>query len=71
MTFATYSEFFSRTFSETFSNKMFSMVAITNVALLSDFFPGDECDDRTVALLQLFQHEVLEEILPELLVLKR
>ena len=46
------------------------MVAITKVALLSDFLPGDECDNWTVALLQLFQHEVLEEILPELLVLK-
>ena len=57
---------------EPFSDKMFTMVeAITEVTLLGDFLPGDKCHHRTVALLQLLQHQVLEEILPELFVLKK
>ena len=55
--------------SELFSNKVFAIL-VTNIAFLSDLLPCDKCHHWVVALLKLFQHQVLEEILTELFVLK-
>ena len=54
------------------SNEMFAIFVKSKFALLSELLPGNESHNRVaVVWLQLFQHQVLEEIFAELFVLRK
>ena len=54
------------------SNEMFAIFVKSKFTLLSELLPGNESHNRVaVVWLQLFQHQVLEEIFAELFVLRK
>ena len=54
------------------SNELFAIFVKSKLALLSELLPGNESHNRVaVVWLQLFQHQVLEEIFAELFVLRK
>ena len=54
------------------SNELFAIFVKSKLALLSELLPGNESHNRVaVVWLQLFQHQVFEEIFAELFVLRK